>query len=69
LGNLFKATKGTSIKIIAVVHDKILLEADDGEANNAAILLEGIMESAGNEILSSVPCIADAKVADSWAEK
>ena len=51
------------------MHDKILLEADDGEANNAAILLEGIMESAGNEILSSVPCIADAKVADSWAEK
>ena len=69
LGNLIQQTKGTGIKIIAVVHDEILLEADINEANLAAELLKSAMERAGNEILLSVPCVADVKVADNWAEK
>ena len=69
LGTLVQQTKGTSIKAIAVVHDEILLEADENDADLAAELLKTVMESAGNEIMKSVPCVADAKAADSWAEK
>ena len=51
------------------MHDEILLEADENDANLAAELLKTVMESAGNEIMKSVPCVANAKAADSWAEK
>jgi len=69
MGALIRHTVGTNIKIIAVVHDEILLEADEDEADTAAVLLKTVMEGAGNEILTSVPCVADVKKADSWAEK
>ena len=69
LGTLIQHTKGTSIKIIAVVHDEILLEANNDEANKAAGLLKAVMERAGNIILTSVPCVADVKIADTWADK
>ena len=69
LGILAKRTKGTSIRIIVVVHDEILLEAPEGEAGSAATMLKESMESAGNSILSDVPCMAEAKIADTWAGK
>ena len=69
LGALMRYTKGTSIRTVAAVHDEILLEADAEEATMAAGLLKDTMERAGNEILTAVPCVAEVKVADSWAEK
>ena len=69
LGTLMRRTRGTSIKTIAAVHDEILLESDENEANMAAALLKDVMERAGNEILASVPCVAEVNIADSWAGK
>jgi DNA polymerase-1 len=69
LGMLSQSGKSTQIKVIAVVHDEILLEADEGEAETAAVMLKETMERAGNAILTSVPCVAEAKIVDSWAEK
>jgi len=69
LGTLVRRTKGTSIRAIAVVHDEILLEADENETALAAEILKNAMESAGNRVLKEVPCVADVKITDTWAGK
>lgn len=69
LGLLVDALEPTSAFIIAMVHDEILIEADEQHAEEIAILLEHTMESAGAHYLKSVPAVAEVQVADSWAEK
>lgn len=69
LGILAKRTIGTNMKIIAVVHDEILLEAEESQAHFAAQILKDAMETAGNKILASVPCVAEVKIADTWEGK
>lgn len=69
VGILVERIKGTNIKIIAIVHDEIILEVDEYAANNASVLLKDVMELAGSRILTSIPCVAEVKIADDWAEK
>ena len=69
LGNIVRRLKGTDIRIIATVHDEILLEADEKEKDTAAAILKNEMETAGNKILTTIPCVADVTCADSWAGK
>ena len=69
LGRITRRTPGTSVRIIAAVHDEILLEADESESEKAAHMLKTAMEQAGNEILPDVPCVAEEKIASTWAEK
>ena len=51
------------------MHDEILLEADAQDAEAAAAVLKSAMELAGERILRGVPCVADVKIVDDWAEK
>lgn len=69
LGMLAQRLRGTQTHIIAAVHDEILLETAAGEATAVADLLRSTMEEAGNTILKVVPCVAEAKIVDTWAEK
>lgn len=69
LGLLFLKITGRDWKIVAIVHDEILMEVPEAEAEEAAVVLKTAMEQAGKDILSSVPCVAEAKTADSWAAK
>jgi len=68
LGMLAERVRGTDIKIVAVVHDEILLEAPESIAEDAAVLLKSNMEDAGNSILSHIPCKAEAHVSQNWAK-
>lgn len=61
-----KSLKG---KIVASVHDEIILEVEEDKAESAAFQLKSIMERAGAYYLRFVPVIAEAIIADSWAEK
>lgn len=69
LGLLVHRLKGTGVKIIAVVHDEIVLEAPVDQALRAAGILRETMVEAGKEFMPDVPLAADARVASSWAEK
>lgn len=69
LGRLVEKLEGTNIKIIAVIHDEIVLETDSNKANETAKLLKETMEDAGAEYLKLVPLLAEAQITDSWAEK
>ena len=69
LGTLARQIAGTGVSVIAAVHDEIILEADECDAEAAAVMLKEIMESSGNALLKDVPCAADASIADTWAGK
>ena len=63
---VIKALKG---KIIASVHDEIIIEVEEAKAEEAVIKLKNVMEEAGAYYLKFVPVIAETIIADSWAEK
>jgi DNA polymerase-1 len=68
LGLLAERLRGADARIIGVIHDEILLETPEGNEERLAYLLKGMMEEAGNTILSSVPCLADVTVSQVWAK-
>ncbi|MFO7612455.1 MAG: DNA polymerase, partial [Clostridia bacterium] len=69
LGMLAGTLKGTGARIIAVVHDEILLESPAENALKVAGILKETMEHADGGFMPDVPLAAEAQVASSWAEK
>ena len=65
---LHQKMSGTSARLVNIVHDEIIVEADAGEAENAADKLEKAMCAAGEEYISKVPVKVDVKIADEWAK-
>jgi DNA polymerase-1 len=51
------------------VHDELIFEVPEERAEAAVTLITGVMERAGEPVLKlAVPLIAEAGIADSWAE-
>ena len=69
LAKLPTALKETGVRLIGTVHDEILLEAPEDAAEQAAQMLQQVMEQAGQRYLRKVPVKADVTVVSSWAEK
>jgi DNA polymerase I len=59
---------GTSARLVNIVHDEIVVEADANEAESVSAILEKAMVTAGNEIVKKVPIKVDVKIADEWAK-
>ena len=56
-------------KIVAVVHDEILIECPKSRSEQAAAILKSAMEDAVNSILPDVPTTVEPVISSSWAEK
>lgn len=69
LGMLHLILKDKNVIIVAVVHDEIVLECDEDDAEEVKNLLAETMARAGQRYLKDVPVIAEAVIADSWAGK
>ncbi|KAF8818023.1 putative helicase, partial [Cardiosporidium cionae] len=69
LANLPAALSSLNARIVMCVHDEIIIEAPENEAEESKKILIREMESAGNKFLKRVPCIADAVIGDNWAVK
>lgn len=69
LAKLPTALKETGARLIGTVHDEILLEAPENVANQAAQILQRVMEQAGHQYLRKVPVKAEVVIVNSWAEK
>jgi len=65
---LHEKIAGTSARLVNIVHDEIIVEADAIEAESAADKLEKAMCAAGEEYISRVPVKVDVKIADEWAK-
>jgi DNA polymerase-1 len=59
---------GTSARLVNIVHDEIIVEADAAEAEATAEMLEKAMCAAGEEYISKVPVKVDVTIADEWAK-
>ncbi len=69
LGMLYNNLYDRDVKIIAVIHDEIILECPEVEAKDVALLLSQTMEKAGARYLKDVPVEAESTIANSWAGK
>lgn len=65
---LHNGLRGTSGKLVNIVHDEIIVECDTSEAQKTAEILENSMCSAGNEYLDNVPVRVDVSIADDWTK-
>jgi DNA polymerase-1 len=55
-------------KLIAMVHDEIVLEVREEKVEHWAAVLKASMESAGSEICTSVPIVAEVAWGPTWAD-
>ena len=60
--------RDTSAKIVNIIHDEIVVEADAGEADEIAARVERGMIMAGEEYLQTVPVKVETEIADEWVK-
>ena len=53
-------------RLVAVIHDEILLECPQGEAQRVQTVLERCMVKAGTQLLKPIPCEVEASILSSW---
>lgn len=60
---------GTSGKIVNLVHDEIIVECKEEEAEEIKEIVSSTMIEAAQEYIYEVPVTVDAKICESWADK
>jgi len=60
--------RGTSAKIVNIIHDEIVVETDEKEANEIAQKVERVMCAAAEEYLKTVPVKVETEIADEWVK-
>ena len=60
--------RGTNAQIVNIIHDEIVVEADDAEAADVATKVERAMVTAGEEYLKTVPVKVETEIADEWVK-
>jgi DNA polymerase I-like protein with 3'-5' exonuclease and polymerase domains len=58
----------TNARIVNIIHDEIVVEADAGEAQEIAAKVERTMCAAGQEYLKTVPVKVETEIADEWVK-
>ena len=58
----------TNAKIVNIIHDEIVVEADADEAQDVAEKVERVMCAAGEEYLKTVPVKVETEIADEWVK-
>jgi DNA polymerase-1 len=60
--------RGTSAKIVNIIHDEIVVEVDADEAQDIAQRVERAMCAAGQEYVRTVPVKVETEIADEWVK-
>jgi DNA polymerase I len=66
---LHERLSGIEIKVVAFIHDEIILEAPINEVEKAQEILRDSMLEAGQVYLKNVPVVVDMSVVENWSEK
>lgn len=62
-------TAGIKADMLLQVHDELIFEAPEDQAEEAVLLITRVMETAAHPVLElDVPLVAEAGIADSWAD-
>ena len=60
---------GIEARMLLQVHDELIFEADEAVAESAVEVIRAVMEAAADPVLDlAVPLVAEAGIADSWAD-
>lgn len=65
---LHEELRGTSGKLVNIVHDEVIVECDAADADSIAAKLDDAMVAAGKDFVSRVPIKTDVHIADEWAK-
>ncbi len=65
---LHDAMRGTSGKLVNIIHDEVIVECDAADAGRISEILEDSMRRAGETYIKKVPVKVDVKIADEWAK-
>ncbi len=65
---LHNEISGTSAKLVNIVHDEIIVEANDSEVESTARKLEKAMCDAGEEYIKKVPVKVDVSISEEWTK-
>jgi DNA polymerase-1 len=65
---LHDSLRGTSGKLVNIVHDEVMVECDANEADVIAAKLDAAMVAAGRDFVSRVPIKTDVHIADEWSK-
>ena len=60
--------RDTNAKIVNIIHDEIVVEADETEAQDVARKVEGSMVAAAEEYLKTVPVKVETEIAEEWVK-
>jgi len=60
--------KETSGRVVNIIHDEIVVEADAGDADEVARRVERAMCAAGEEYLTTVPVKVEIEIGDEWVK-
>ena len=58
----------TTARVVNIIHDEIVVEADADEAESIAEKVERIMVTAGEEYVKTVPVKVETEIADEWVK-
>ncbi len=58
--------RGTTARIVNIIHDEIVVEVDAAKAEEIAATVERAMCAAGEEYLQTVPVKVETEIADEW---
>jgi DNA polymerase I len=65
---LYDDLKQSSAQLVNVIHDEVVVESGEQEANETARIVEKAMTAAGEEFVSKVPIKVEIKIADDWGK-
>jgi DNA polymerase-1 len=66
LALLYEALKPINAKIVNCIHDEIVVEVAETQAEECAAILDREMVIAAHEFISSVPVTVDVSIGDAW---
>ena len=66
MGNIFLILEPKGVNFINTVHDELVFECTDDQAEEVREIVKTEMEKAGALFLTDLPCIAEITVSDTW---
>jgi DNA polymerase I-like protein with 3'-5' exonuclease and polymerase domains len=64
--NIFLKLEPKGVKFINTVHDELVFECTEAQAEEVKNIVKEEMEKAGTLFLTDVPCIAEVTISDTW---
>jgi DNA polymerase-1 len=66
MGNIFLKLEPMGVKFINTVHDELVFECKESQAEEVKAIVKEEREKAGSLFLTDLPCIAEVTISDVW---